>query len=78
MKLIRWTYAGRGRIRAYFDLFPASTVVLSKIRTFYFVRQVQWNERDPVVAKKHLQEMEYLINEELDTIEAYKKRRSST
>lgn len=78
MKLIRWTFAGRGRLRAYVDIFPNSTVHLSKIRGFYFVHHVQWDEWDPIVENSDLKEIERLVNEEMETINAYNKRRNAS
>ncbi|TFE02933.1 hypothetical protein [Jeotgalibacillus salarius] len=65
MKLIRWSYAGRGRVRAYFDEFPHSIVHLSKIRKKYFVRFVDWNKLDPVVSRDDLYAIEKTVNEAL-------------
>ncbi|KIL47855.1 hypothetical protein [Jeotgalibacillus campisalis] len=76
MNLVRWTFAGRGKIRAYFDIFPASTVVLSKIKSYYFVQNVRWNESDPIVDREALVEMERIINREMETLDAYNERRN--
>ncbi|MDG5470425.1 hypothetical protein P6709_01610 [Jeotgalibacillus sp. ET6] len=76
MNLVRWTFAGRGKIRAYFDDFPASTVVLSKIRSYYFIRHVKWDETDPIVDKNALTQMEMIINREMETLDAYNQRRN--
>ncbi|WP_227395421.1 hypothetical protein [Jeotgalibacillus aurantiacus] len=64
MNLIRWSYAGRGRIRAYFEEIPHSTVFLSRIRNKYFVRYVDWHRSDPVVSRDDLAVMERIINDE--------------
>lgn len=65
MNLIRWSYAGRGRVRAYFEEFPHSIVYLSRIRKKYFVRYVDWNQLDPVVERSDLQGFEHSVNEAL-------------
>ncbi|KIL45327.1 hypothetical protein KP78_28710 [Jeotgalibacillus soli] len=76
MKLIRWTYSGRGRIRAYFDVFPFSTVVLRRIRNFYFVEYVLWEKADPIVHSNDLEVMEKLINDELKVLDEYLTRKT--
>ncbi|MFB1080976.1 hypothetical protein [Jeotgalibacillus sp. JSM ZJ347] len=62
MNLIRWSYAGRGRVRAYFDEFPHSVVHLSRIRRKYFVRFVNWSNLDPVVSRDDLCAIEKSVN----------------
>ncbi|AJD91135.1 hypothetical protein JMA_18180 [Jeotgalibacillus malaysiensis] len=65
MNLIRWSYAGRGRVRAYFEELPHSVVHLSRIRKKYFVRFVDWNKLDAVVSREDLQSIEKAVNEAL-------------
>ncbi|WP_404409401.1 hypothetical protein [Jeotgalibacillus malaysiensis] len=65
MNLIRWSYAGRGRVRAYFEELPHSVVHLSRIRKKYFVRFVDWSNLDAVVNKEDLILIEQSVNEAL-------------
>jgi len=39
---------------------------------------VNWSEKDPVVTRKDLEEMELLLNEEMGTLMFYLRRRSQT
>ncbi|MCA1056032.1 hypothetical protein LCM10_13620 [Rossellomorea aquimaris] len=75
MNLKKWGFTRRNSIKAEFDLFPHSLVILRKIRTFYFVYQVHWSPLDPVVETNHLEEMELLVNRELGFEHAYVSRR---
>ncbi|ADC50139.1 hypothetical protein BpOF4_10430 [Alkalihalophilus pseudofirmus OF4] len=76
MKLERYSYMKRNRIKAYFDHFPDSPVIFSKIGSYYFVYVIQWSEYDPIVLRRDLEEMEWLINKELGFSEEYINRRS--
>lgn len=78
MKLTNWSYAGYGRVRAYYDEFPFSIVVCRKIRRYYFVQEVRWSEQDRIVSQHDLVRMEQLINDAMDTRQAYDARRSAT
>ncbi|MGR3762669.1 hypothetical protein [Rossellomorea sp. NS-SX7] len=75
MNLIKWGFTRRNSIKAEYDLFPHSLVILRKIRTFYFVYQVHWSSLDPVVETHHLEEMELLVNRELGYEQYYLRRR---
>ncbi|WP_175986795.1 hypothetical protein [Bacillus sp. Marseille-Q1617] len=75
MNIIKWGFTRRNSIKAEFDLFPHSLVILRKIRSFYFVYQVHWSSLDPVVDRHHLEEMELLVNRELGYEQYYLRRR---
>jgi hypothetical protein len=75
VKITKWGFTRRNSIKAEFDLFPHSLVILRKIRSFYFVYQVHWSSRDPVVETHHLEEMELLVNRELGIEHYYLTRR---
>ncbi len=76
MEILSWGYRKRYGIKAVFDHCPASTVFFRIINGFYFVYSVRWSEEDPLVERRHLEEMESLINKELGTDNAYNSRRS--
>jgi hypothetical protein len=75
VKITKWGFTRHNSIKAEFDHFPHSVVILRKIRFFYFVYQVHWSSRDPVVETHHLEEMELLVNRELGFEHYYLKRR---
>ncbi|WP_241773393.1 hypothetical protein [Bacillus sp. LL01] len=78
LKLERYSYMKRNRLKAFFDHFPDSPVIFSKIGSYYFVYVIQWSEYDPIVLREDLEEMEWLINKELGLQEEYQNRRSHT
>lgn len=75
MKLTRWSYTKRYNIKAQFDIFPNSVVIFRQIKNYYFVYTVKWSLSDPIVSKNALEEMEWLLNKELDTLESYSRRK---
>lgn len=75
MKLTKWGYTRFNSIKAEFDHFPHSLVILKKIRNYYFVNKVHWSHLDPVVERQHLEQMELLVNREMDLEENYMRRR---
>lgn len=76
LKLIKWGYTRRYQIKALFDTHPASPVILAQINRYYFVRQIYWDESDPIVGNVDLWKMEVLVNKELGLLEDYLNRRS--
>ncbi|MEK4027109.1 MULTISPECIES: hypothetical protein [Bacillaceae] len=76
MKLKRWTYSRRYNIKAVFDKFPNSNVIFRTINQFYFIYIVNWSEKDPVVTREDLEQMEKLLNEEMGTALFYRYRKS--
>ncbi|RSD26139.1 hypothetical protein [Mesobacillus subterraneus] len=75
MKLTNWSYTRRYNIKAQFDAFPNSVVLFRRIKDYYFVYTVNWSIQDPVVTKQVLEEMEWLLNKDLGTEDAYRHRK---
>ena len=75
MELIKWSYTKRNNIKALFDEYPNSLVVFRRIKNYYFVYNVQWSIKDPVVTKNALGEMELLLNQEIGTEKEYLQRK---
>jgi hypothetical protein len=73
--LTNWGFTRRNSIKAEFDDFPHSLVILRKVKFFYFVYQVHWSSLDPIVETRHLEEMELLVNKELGYESYYLNRR---
>ncbi|WP_446853615.1 hypothetical protein [Halobacillus faecis] len=76
MQLVRWSYSRRKMVRGYFDRFPHSTVYFRRIRRFYIVYMVDWDDTDPLVSQEDREEMQHLINEELGRLKEYEQRKS--
>jgi hypothetical protein len=75
MKLTKWSYTKRYNIKAHFDDYPNSVVIFRQIKDYYFVYTVKWAISDPVVTKRSLEEMEWLLNTELGTLDGYRLRK---
>ncbi|RWZ60864.1 hypothetical protein EQV77_00015 [Halobacillus fulvus] len=65
-------------VRGYFDQFPRSTFYFRRIRRFYILYSLDWDQDDPIVTSEDREIMQYLINEALGREEAYRKRKSSS
>ncbi|MEK4564182.1 hypothetical protein MKX54_05800 [Alkalihalobacillus sp. FSL R5-0424] len=75
MKLISYSYQKRGKMKAIYDRFSESPVIFCKINGYYFVYYVRWSENDPIVTTQDLVDMEIELNLEMETIEAYRRRK---
>jgi len=78
MELLDWSYTRHYNIKARFDPFFHSDVIFRQIKDYYFIYTVHWSRKDPVVERKHLEEMEILLNRELGTDHSYFKRLAYT
>lgn len=76
MQLVHWSYSRRKMVRGYFDKFPHSTVYFRRIRRFYIVYMVDWDDIDPLVSQEDREAMQHLINEELGRLKEYEQRKS--
>ncbi|CDQ18354.1 hypothetical protein SAMN05192559_109108 [Halobacillus karajensis] len=76
IQLERWSYSKRKMVRGYFDKYPNSTVYFRRIRDFYMVYMVDWDEGDPLIKKEDREIMQQLINKELGRLKAYEQRKS--
>lgn len=74
MELLDWSYTKKYNIKASFSPFIHSQVIFRQIKDYYFVYTVRWSEKDPVVNRTHLEEMELQINRVLGTEEDYRSR----
>lgn len=71
MELLDWSYMRHYNIKARFDPFFHSDVIFRQIKDYYFIYTVRWSEKDPVVDKTDLEQMEILLNKELGTAHSY-------
>ncbi|MFY4775432.1 hypothetical protein [Metabacillus sp. RGM 3146] len=78
MEIIDFSYKKRGRVEFVFSTFPHSKALLCPIKNYFFVRNVKWDERDPVVTKGDLEAMEWLANKHFGRESWYKKRKIFT
>jgi diacylglycerol kinase (ATP) len=77
MNLVKWSYTKRYNIKAIYAEFPNSNVIFRRIHNYYFIYIVNWSEKDLPVTKVHLENMEQLLNDELETGHFYRNRKST-
>lgn len=78
MKLVNWSYAKRYNIKAVFDEFPHIVVRFRQVGGYYFIFSMQGVTKDHVPGRRDYVQMEYLLNKELDLLDAYIGRRRRT
>lgn len=76
MKIIHWSYTRKYQVKGVFDAFPDTVVVFRQINGYYFISTMKGLNPLELPNRKHYVQMEYLINKELGTLPAYKKRRA--
>ncbi|MFE7061253.1 hypothetical protein ACFVAD_03735 [Sutcliffiella sp. NPDC057660] len=76
MKLLNVSYMKKGQMIGFFDTFPHSKVLFSRVKKYYFVSTVYWDERDQVVTRSDLEKMELLLNSYFGTESNYKNRKA--
>jgi hypothetical protein len=77
LKLIHWSYVKRYQVKAIFDEFPDMILVLRSISSYYFVFTTTGSVGHTYPNRKDYVEMELLVNEQLQTLPAYIKRKSA-
>ncbi|MFS0576407.1 hypothetical protein AB1K83_12280 [Sporosarcina sp. 179-K 3D1 HS] len=75
MKLIHWAYTRKYQIKAVFDTFPTTVVLFRKISDYYFIFSMSGVDETLLPTRKDYVRMEYLLNKELGTLQAYKRRK---
>lgn len=75
MNLLHWSYMKRHQVKALYDAFPNSPVILRKIKSYYVIYYVQWSKLDPPVHTSDLEAMELLLNREFNHEENYRGRK---
>ncbi|OCA90772.1 hypothetical protein A8F94_02535 [Bacillus sp. FJAT-27225] len=76
MRLVKWSFTKRYNIKGIFDTHPNSLVIFRQIKDYYFIYTVKWDITDPPVNRANLEQMEYLLNVEMGTIEYYQQRKA--
>lgn len=77
MKLLHWSYMKRHQVKALFDEFPNSPVILRKIKNYYFIYHVEWSQSDSPVHTHDLETMELLLNQEFAHEDHYRSRKKA-
>ncbi|MCM3092327.1 MULTISPECIES: hypothetical protein [unclassified Cytobacillus] len=77
MKLIKWSYMRRNQVKGLFDCFPDAIIIFKRIRNFYFIHSAEWRENPQLIGKEQLEEMEYLLNQEMGFLHGYLQRKSA-
>lgn len=77
MELIRWSYMRRNQVKGIFDCFPEAIIIFKRIRNYYFIHSVEWGGNPQFIAEQQLEEMEYLLNQEMGFLYGYLQRKSA-
>ncbi|GEL06746.1 hypothetical protein [Salisediminibacterium halotolerans] len=77
MNLLDWKFSKNGQVKAWFSVYPRSTVILHFVSGYYFTFMAVWSAFDPAPKRADLEEMERIINDELGCLEEYEIRRSA-
>lgn len=75
VKLIQWAYTRKYQIKAVFEPFPSTIVLFRKISDYYFIFSMSGLDPYMLPNRKDYVRMEYLLNKELGTLQAYKDRK---
>lgn len=67
----------RNQVKGLFDCFPEAIIIFKRIRNYYFVHSAEWSGDPQLIGKKQLEEMEYLLNQEMDFLHEYLQRKSA-
>ncbi|ALC84217.1 MULTISPECIES: hypothetical protein [Bacillus] len=78
MKIVQHSYQKKGKIVFVFENWPHSAVIMVPIKNYYFIRFVKWDERDPVVTREDLEQMEWAANRMLGCSHFYRNRKALT
>jgi hypothetical protein len=74
MDIIKWGYMRRGQRKAVFDKYPNTTVIFRRVRGYFLVYSIGWDEKDGVIERDDISKMEVLLNKELGLHENYSER----
>jgi hypothetical protein len=74
MEILKWGYMRRGQRKAVFDKYPNTTVIFRRVRGYFLVYSIGWNEIDGVVERSDIEQMELLLNKELGLLGNYSER----
>ncbi len=77
MELIRWSYMRRNQVKGSFDCFPEAIIIFKRIKNYYFIHSAEWIGNPQIIAKHQLEEMEYLLNQEMGFLHGYLQRKSA-
>ncbi|MCM3708458.1 MULTISPECIES: hypothetical protein [Cytobacillus] len=67
----------RNQVKGIFDCFPEAIIIFKRIRNYYFIHSVEWGGNPQFIAEQQLEEMEYLLNQEMGFLYGYLQRKSA-
>ena len=77
MKLMQWSYTKRYQVKGIFDKFPDMIIIFRTIGSYYFIFTTVGSVNNSYPTRKDYVEMELLINEQMETLPAYIKRKTA-
>ncbi|USK37503.1 hypothetical protein LIS77_16385 [Cytobacillus firmus] len=67
----------RNQVKGFFDCFPEAIIIFKRIKNYYFIHSAEWIGNPQIIAKHQLEEMEYLLNQEMGFLHGYLQRKSA-
>lgn len=74
MKLLHWEYTRKYQVKCIFDEFPHTVFIFRKIKDYYFLFSMTGLDKQAVPTEKDYVQMEYTLNKELYSLDAYRQR----
>ncbi|WOV89002.1 hypothetical protein QWT69_07830 [Sporosarcina oncorhynchi] len=74
MELVHWEYWRKYQIKGVFDRFPTTVVIFRQVKNYYFIYSMSGLDETVIPTRKDYVQMEYLLNKELGSLPAYRKR----
>lgn len=75
MKLLHWEYTKKFQVKGTFDQFPSAVVIFRQVKNYYFIYTMSGIDESLIPSRKEYVQMEYLLNKEFGTLQAYRERR---
>lgn len=75
MKLLHWEYTRKYQIKGIFDEFPETIFLFRRVKDYYFLFSMSGLDKHAIPSKRDYVRMEYLLNKELYSLEAYLQRK---
>ncbi|GKV57504.1 hypothetical protein NCCP2222_34510 [Sporosarcina sp. NCCP-2222] len=75
MKIDHWAYARKYQIKCVFDKYPSTVFLFRRVADYYFIFSSSGIDVNEIPSPKDYVRMEYLLNKELGTLQAYRNRK---
>ncbi|GEN82657.1 hypothetical protein SLU01_09690 [Sporosarcina luteola] len=75
MKLLHWEYTRKYQVKGIFDEFPETVFLFRRVKDYYFLFSMSGLDQHAIPSKKDYVRMEYILNKELYSLDAYRQRK---